>query len=563
MKILKDANIKFIEYTFYILPDEVLDFYFIFSRNNENENIKLETILYHSKLFNDVFLTYADNNLITLQNTSLSEEDLYKIINFVKQNNHVYYFDYLKYFDEDYYVYTKYHKGKQIYVYVLKEKPFYVFIDLLYSTSSLISTLMNKDLLLTRSNGIFIDKELVYTKLEELEYEIANTLSLEQKRKIKDNPNLIPVKKPVYNSKLGKTYFQTFYVRKDNLSNKLNFSEFKTNIRDVLNDTTTNNFEKKITTEIGGKLNYQVKTKGNIFQVDSTVKINTNDVLSLSRTNFKIVSGENRNVIKINHRKIYNKDINILKNLLEKYENNPILQKGVKELLEKLGKTRNILNKDITIDAHINKIDDDLFIVKFNEFLSKNSKSTIFKLFNEFINVLIPTLKSENIQITLNHNKIDVEILNILSLLYLKERDIYENLKDRDVIQDLHNMKNSIKKLHDIGVINRVEYVILNDIHKTYLRIINSISKQYHERMIEEKLFSNIITPINYEGISIGAHLLGNWFGSGMLYADLFGSPQFSDDSNNIDNNEDKTKRMEKRLIYNKNWKKVYEIVVQ
>ncbi|MEM1973926.1 MAG: hypothetical protein QXN68_03955 [Thermoplasmata archaeon] len=563
MEILKDTNTKFIEYAFYILPDEVLDFYFIFSRNNENENIKLETILYHSKIFNDVFSIYTDNSLITLQNTSLSEEDLYKIINFVKQNNYVYYFDYLKYFDEDYYIYTKHHKGKQIYVYVLKEKPFYVFIDLLYSTYSLISTLMNKDLLLTRSNGIFIDKELVYTKLEELEYKIANVLSLEQKRKIKYNPNLVPVKKPVYNSKIGKTYFQTFYVRKDNLSNKLYFSEFKTNIKDILNNTTTNNFEKKIITEMGGKQNHQMKTKGNTFQIDSVVKINNNNVLSLSRTNFKIVSGENINVIKIKHRKIYNKDINILKNLLEKYENNPILQRGVKELLEKLGKTRNILNKDITIDASINKIDGGLFIVKFNEFLFKNSKLSIFKLFNEFINVLVPALKSEDIQIALNHNKIDVEILNILSLLYLKERDIYEDLKDRDVIQDLHNMKNSIKKLHDAGVINRIEYVILSDIHKTYLRIINSISKQYHKRTIEEKLFSNIITPINYEGISIGAHLLGNWFGSGMLYADLFGYPQFSDDSNNIDNNEDKSKRIEKRLIYNKDWKRIYEIITQ
>ncbi|MEM0486191.1 MAG: hypothetical protein QXD29_04930, partial [Thermoplasmata archaeon] len=189
-----------------------------------------------------------------------------------------------------------------------------------------------------------------------------------------------------------------------------------------------------------------------------------------------------------------------------------------------------------------------MFIVKFNEFLSKNNKSTAFKLFNEFINVLVPILKNENIQITLNKNKIDTEILNILSLLYLKEKDIYESLKDRDVRQDLQNMKNSIKKLYDAGVINRVEYVILNDIHKTYSRIINSISKQYHERMIEEKLFSTVITPINYEGISIGLHLLGNWFGSGMLYTNLFDYSRFFDDIDNItNNNKDETKQTEER----------------
>lgn len=562
MKILKDTNIKLIEYVFYILPEEKLDFYFIFSKNDENKNIKLETILYNSKLFSEMFFIYMDDELTTLQNISLNEEDLHKIINFVKENKHIYYFDYLKDFNEDYYVYTKYYKGKQIYVYILKDKPFYVFIDLLYSTSSLISSLINKDLLLIEYNGIFIDRELVYTKLKELENEVANILSLEQIRKIKDNPNLIPVKKSVYNSKLGKTYFQTFYVRKDNLSNKLNFSEFKTNIKDFLNNATTNNFEKKIITEIDGKQSYQIKAKGNAFQIDSVVKMNDNDILTLSRTNLNIVSKENGKVIKINHRKIYNKDVKILRDLLKKYENNPILQKGVKELLEKLGKARNILSREININASINKTPNGLFIVKFNELLSKNSKSGIFKLFNEFIDILIPTLKNEKIQIALNQNKVDAEILNILSLLYLKERSIYESLKDKDVIKDLHDMKESIKKLYDIGVINRVEYVILNDIHKAYSRILNSISKQYHERMIKEKLYSTIIDPINYEGISIGMHLLGNWFGSGMLHTNLFDYSRFLDNVNNIDENEDENKRIEKRLIYNRDWRKIYKIGV-
>lgn len=560
MKILKDTDTKFIEYIFYILPDEVLDFYFIFSKIDENKNIKLETILYNSKLFNEMFFIYMDNELTASQNTSLNETDLHKIIDFVGKNKHIYYFDYLKDFNEDYYVYTKYYKGKQIYIYILKDKPFYVFIDLLYSTSSLISSLINKDLLLIEYNGIFIDKDLVYTKLKELENEVANILSLEQRRKIKDNPNLIPVKKSVYNSKLGKTYFQTFYVRKDNLSNKVNFSELKTNIKDVLNDTTTNNFEKRIITEIDGKQSSQIKTKGNAFQIDSIVKINDNDILTLSRTNLNIVSRENEKVIKINHRKIYNKDVKILRDLLKKYENNPILQKGVKELLEKLGKARNILGREININASINKTSDGLFVVKFNELLSKNSKSGIFKLFNEFIDMLIPTLKNEKIQITLNQNKVDAEILNILSLLYLKERSIYESLKDRDVVKDLHDMKESIKKLYDIGVINRVEYVILNDIHKVYSKILNSISKQYHERMIKEKLYSTIIDPINYEGISIGLHLLGNWFGSGILHTNLFDYSRFLDNVNNIDENEDENKRIEKRLIYNRDWKKIYKI---